>query len=191
MLQLLPVRTLAVSPSISMLNCVDHCGGVRIPYPFCIGASCYHDRSYEIVCNMSSGSPKPILREFNLELLDINWLGRYSPRDPQYIANIKLGQIITVGMPRQNLCGSDGANEIRSYDFKGSPYRYSMWYNVLMMEGCGGSAVLTNRDGEVLAGCASVCDYAAANMSGTTCYGIGCCQASMPSNASYGGDYSN
>ncbi|KAK9673434.1 hypothetical protein RND81_12G167600 [Saponaria officinalis] len=180
-LQLLPVLNVAVGPIISMPNCVDHCGDVQIPYPFGIGANCYREPPYEIICNASFGSPKPFLREFNLEVLDINWPGRYPRRDPPASDRYNQGQIITVGMPRQNICTSDGFKEIRSYDFKGSPYLYSMTEdNVLMMEGCGGSAVLRNRREEILAGCASVCDSDTPNKSGTTCYGIGCCQASMP-----------
>ncbi|KAK9673397.1 hypothetical protein RND81_12G165100 [Saponaria officinalis] len=184
-LQLLPVLNVAVGSIISMPNCVDHCGDVQIPYPFGIGPNCYREPPYEIICNASFGSPKPFLREFNLEVLDINWPGRYSRQDPRETNSDDKGQIITVGMPRQNICTSDGTKEIRSYDFKGSPYFYSMDDNVLMMEGCGGSALLKNRDRKVLAGCASVCDSDAPNMSGTTCFGIGCCQASMPSYEGY------
>ncbi|KAK9673405.1 hypothetical protein RND81_12G165500 [Saponaria officinalis] len=178
-LQLLPLLNVGVGSIISMPNCIDHCGDVQIPYPFGIGANCYREPPYEIICNASFGSPKPFLREFNLEVLDINWPGRYSLRDPREPNSEDKGQMITVGMPRQNLCTSDGAKEIRSYDFKGSPYLYSMEDNVLMMEGCGGSALLKNRDRQVLAGCASVCDSDAPNKSGATCYGIGCCQASI------------
>ncbi|KAK9673430.1 hypothetical protein RND81_12G167400 [Saponaria officinalis] len=185
-LQLLPVLNVAVGPIISMPNCVDHCGDVQIPYPFGIGANCYREPPYEIICNASFGSPKPFLRDSNFEVLEISWPGRYSRETDSY----NPGQIITVGMPRQNICTIDGAKEIRSYDFKGSPYLYSMDYNVLMMEGCGGSAQLKNRDRQVLAGCASVCDSDAAYMSGTTCYGIGCCQASMPITPFYDDYYS-
>ncbi|KAL9234887.1 hypothetical protein vseg_009703 [Gypsophila vaccaria] len=179
-LLLLPLLTLAADPNISLPNCADHCGHIRIPYPFGIGAGCYHDRSYEIVCNASLGSPKPILQDHNLEVLDINWPGRYSQRDPRSLENEDLGQKITVVLPRSNFCGSDGAKGIHSYDFKGSPYRFSTVSNVLMMEGCGGSAVLKTRNGTILAGCASICASDATNMSGTTCYGVGCCQASLP-----------
>ncbi|KAK9673435.1 hypothetical protein RND81_12G167700 [Saponaria officinalis] len=184
-LQLLPVLTVAVGSIISMPNCVNHCGDVQIPYPFGIGANCYREPPYEIICNASFGSPKPFLRESNLEVLDINWPGRYSRRDPRETDSEDKGQIITVGMPRQNICTSDGAKEINSYDFKGSPYLYSVKDNVLMMEGCGGIAQLKNRNQQVLALCASVCDSDAPNKSGTTCSGIGCCQASMPSYEGY------
>ncbi|KAK9673409.1 hypothetical protein RND81_12G165700 [Saponaria officinalis] len=173
-LQLLPVLNVALGSIISLPNCVDHCGHVQIPYPFGIGPNCYREPPYEIICNASFGSPRPFLREFNLEVLDINWPGRYSLLGPIIHDN---APTIRVSMPRQNICTSDGAKEIRSYDFKGSPYRFMP--SVLMMEGCGGSAVLKDRHGGIVAGCASICASDAIHMNATACYGVGCCHADI------------
>ncbi|KAK9673417.1 hypothetical protein RND81_12G166200 [Saponaria officinalis] len=170
-LQLLPVLNVAVGSNISMPNCVDHCGDVQIRYPFGIGPNCYREPPYEIICNASFGSPKPFLREFNLEVLDISW-SDYSEFN-----------LITVVLPRASICGSDGAKEIHSYDLKGSPYRFAS--NVLMMEGCGGSAIVKDRHGEIMSGCASICASDAAPINATTCYGVGCCQVSIPDNLDY------
>ncbi|KAL9247059.1 hypothetical protein vseg_020530 [Gypsophila vaccaria] len=178
MLRLLPVLTVAVGSTISMPNCVDHCGDVLIPYPFGIGAGCYHERPYEIICNASFGSPKPFLREFSIEVLYISWPRRW-PDSSDLDA-----QILIVGLPRPSICGSDGAMKIRSYNLKDTPYFFYM-SNVLMLEGCGVSAVVKDRHGEIVAGCASICASDAVHMSETSCNGVGCCHDDM----SHGVDY--
>ena len=95
-------------------------------------------------------------------------------------------QRLTVALPPLNLCGSNGIKDIHSPDLKGSPYLVSLYHNVLRMEGCEGSAVLKDRFGKIRGGCASVCaSKVAANMSGTTCFGVGCCEASIADNLDF------
>jgi hypothetical protein len=53
-------------------SCQASCGNVGIPYPFRIGAGCYADPWFSIVCNDSWGSPTPFLSSFNLEVLNIS-----------------------------------------------------------------------------------------------------------------------
>ncbi|KAL9248253.1 hypothetical protein vseg_021596 [Gypsophila vaccaria] len=180
MLQLMLVLRLAegdAGGNIAKPNCSDICGKVRIPYPFGVGDNCYYNKSYEIVCDKSFSPAKPFLPGFNLEVLDIMWPGRYSDLDPRsYDAD--LGDTrLTVGLHSPNLCQSGGpAKVVRSDDFRGSPFKFSRWYNVFMVEGCGGSVVLKNRSGDILTGCASFCG---GKKNQTNCYGVGCCQASL------------
>jgi len=82
----------------------------------------------------------------------------------------------------RNICGSNGG-VLQSTDFRGSPYRFSRWFNVFMTEGCSVSAVLKNRTGHILTGCASVCpddNISATNYrNASSCYGDRCCQSSL------------
>ncbi|KAK9692178.1 hypothetical protein RND81_09G246200 [Saponaria officinalis] len=174
-IQLLLVLRLAVGDvgaNIAKPNCSDICGEVQIPYPFGVGDNCYYNKSYEINCN----DAKPFLPGYNLEVLDINWPGRYSVLDPRSNDADASDLRLTVGLRSPNLCHSNGSKVVRSYDFRDTPFRFSRWYNVFMVEGCGGSVVLKNRSGNVLTGCASFCD---SNKSRASCYGVGCCQASL------------
>ena len=51
------------------------CGNVTIPYPFGIEPGCYIDDWFAMDCNYTLGSPKPFLRSFDLEVLDISLEG--------------------------------------------------------------------------------------------------------------------
>ncbi|KAH9603630.1 hypothetical protein KSS87_012445 [Heliosperma pusillum] len=177
-LQLLLALRLAVSSNIALPNCSEVCGQVKIPYPFGIGDNCYYEKSYEITCNNSFFPAKPFLRKFNVEVLDINWPGMYSILDPRYDTEDATDLRLTVGLISPNLCQSDGTKQV-SNDFRDSPFLYSRWYNVFVVEGCGGSIVLKNRSGNILTGCASFCDSNAGQKNTSSCYGVGCCQASL------------
>jgi len=170
-------------PPIAKPHCMDQCGDVDIPYPFGIGANCSYNASYEINCDYSSHPPKPFLQHFELEVTDINWPGRYSGRDPRrFLGHDTDGQTLTVLTPARNICGSHGSVGFPSVNFQGSPFLFSSWFNVFMVENyCGRSVVLRNRMQKIVAGCASVCanQTGVAKLNTTTCYGVGCCQASL------------
>ncbi|XP_074311362.1 wall-associated receptor kinase-like 9 isoform X2 [Silene latifolia] len=172
MLQLLLVLRIAVGFSISKPNCVDHCGDVKIPYPFGIGADCYYNRSYEITCNTSFGSSKPFLRQINLEVLNI--IGPGAVNDV-----FRFDLRVKVSLPRKNICESSGVKKIISYDLKGTSYLFSGEYNKLMMEGCESRAVMKSQNGTILASCASVCLSDDFNMIDTNGNGDGRCTSSI------------
>ncbi|KNA26003.1 hypothetical protein SOVF_001480 [Spinacia oleracea] len=166
---LLQLTATSSSAAISKPDCKEQCGNVKIPYPFGIGPNCYHDKSYEITCDTSSRSPKPFLHMYNLEVMDINWLGK----NHRLIDKMEDEQVLTVGIPLSDMCKSKV-----SIDFDGSPYRFSNWFNVLVVVGCGGSVNLKDRSGNILMGCATVCVNNIVDIT-KGCSGIGCCQASF------------
>ena len=59
----------------SCIGAAAVCGNVKIPYPFGIEPGCYIDDWFAIDCNYTLVSPKPILRSFDLEVLDISLEG--------------------------------------------------------------------------------------------------------------------
>ncbi|KNA26004.1 hypothetical protein SOVF_001490 [Spinacia oleracea] len=176
------------APPIAKPDCQDQCGEVRIPYPFGIGASCCHNESYEVICNASFHPPKLFLHRFNLEVMDINWSGRYGG---YYTDKETTEQILVVGNIHHNICNSRKGDVAktpfnRNIDLRGSPYRFSGWYNVFVVEGCGANVVLKNGYGDIITGCTSICTNDTSKKNMTNCNGVGCCQATLLSSPTDG-----
>ncbi|KAK9229239.1 hypothetical protein WN944_022198 [Citrus x changshan-huyou] len=76
-----------VEAAAEALACPDRCGDVEIQYPFGIGAGCYFDESFEVVCDDSSGSPKAILQRIGQE---ISSYVTFSSSTPNILVNISV-----------------------------------------------------------------------------------------------------
>ncbi|KAJ9677116.1 hypothetical protein PVL29_022223 [Vitis rotundifolia] len=163
-ISLLCLKEASAAPSLAKQGCVAHCGNVSIPYPFGIGKDCYFNDYFSINCNDSSTPPKPFLNhsKLNLELLNVSL---------EY-------KTVMVNSPITPLCGGNG--RWRSTDVGGRPFRFSRVHNIFMVVGCDTNAVLiTDDQEEILAGCTSNCNSGITS-TGTGCYGIQCCQTTIP-----------
>ncbi|KAD7478344.1 hypothetical protein E3N88_01480 [Mikania micrantha] len=155
----------AKSTSAETLNyakkdCSDSCGDVKIPYPFGIGANCSVNKWYVVDCNSS----KPYLSAFNnMEVLNVNLEE----------------QMVTVNVSVISRC-QNNSNQIPGIDLGDSPFVFSGSHNILTVEGCGYAAVM--NDGRVITGCSTTCTNDTASVISDYCFGIGCCQVTIPYN---------
>ncbi|GAB2286978.1 hypothetical protein Dimus_021366 [Dionaea muscipula] len=138
----------AAAPEIVLPGCNDYlCGNISIPYPFGLGPKCFHNPWFEVVCNLSFGSPKPFLKKLNLQVTSFPF-----STSPQYT--------VSVSMPPQKICGNGVIHSIKPVssiiNLTGTPFRFSR-SNIFTVEGCKASVVLMNSRKEIMAGCASVC----------------------------------
>jgi len=148
-------------------SCQASCGNVSIPYPFGIGAGCYADNWFEVVCGNDSlgASPKPFLRSFSLEVL-----------------NISLRGTVRVNYPISFNCSDGNTSSIPSVDFAKSPFIFSQSDNRFTAIGCNTFASMVSLDGSnTLGGCLSICDATYKVVNASSCNGINCCQTTIPS----------
>ncbi|KAL3523058.1 hypothetical protein ACH5RR_015892 [Cinchona calisaya] len=155
------------SPTIGALakpGCNDTCGNVHIPYPFGIGPGCALNESYTIICTNSS---KPFLIKPNVEVLNVS------------LQNTT----VTVNAPIPHFCSSGNQTGAiigwNSSDLTGTPFFYAKTYNTMMLFGCG-NAVLNQNENKILSGCTSTCEFNNPDQVTTSCYGVNCCETTIP-----------
>jgi hypothetical protein len=148
-------------------SCQASCGNVSIPYPFGIGAGCYADPWFEIVCGNDSfeSSFKPFLSSFNLEVL-----------------NISLGGTVRVSYPTFFICSNrTRTRSVPNSDLAKSPFIFSPSENRFIAFGCNNFASMVSVDGSnTIGGCLSICEKSKV-INASSCNGINCCQTTIPS----------
>ncbi|KAF5457936.1 hypothetical protein F2P56_022007, partial [Juglans regia] len=152
-------------------SCSEYCGEVSIPYPFGIGNGCYVGYWLEIVCRNDSydlGFPKPFLKMIDLEVLEIDLVGK-----------------VRVNYTMFWSC-TNGTSSINHLELEKSPFVFSDNKNNFVVMGCNNSASLrpslflndsNSSDGR----CESPCDKDPF-INGSRCYATNCCQTTIPSN---------
>ncbi|KAK2998750.1 hypothetical protein RJ639_024477 [Escallonia herrerae] len=158
-----PPSAVAAAPSLAKPGCQDHCGNVSIPYPFGIGSNCYLNQRYAVTCNQSLNPPEPYLTSSGLRVLNVS------------LTN----QTIIINNPVVTGCGNSPRHgvSVTNKSLEGTPFLFSREYNKFVVLGCG-NAIL-DHDGIVTAGCSSFC-YENSTTPVMGCYGINCCQTTIP-----------
>ncbi|XP_056171317.1 wall-associated receptor kinase-like 1 [Syzygium oleosum] len=160
-------KTSVAAPSLAKLNCTETCGNVTIPFPFGMGAGCFLDDWYQIICLQNN--MVPILKKIRLRVLHISLPdGLISARLPLIYSNAS--------------CRGGGLGE--SVSFEGGPFVFSQRWNVFISVGCNTLATVNTTDSAVV-GCRSKCAGTSTNISQYhgACSGRDrCCQTMLPFN---------
>ncbi|KAB1210627.1 Wall-associated receptor kinase-like 9 [Morella rubra] len=124
----------------------QYCGNVNITYPFGIGAGCYLDDWFEIVCDGEGNSSdpataRPYLRRLipRLEVLEI----QIEDSSPYSEAST-----VRVNFPILRTCGTSPSYNA-SASLEGSPFLFSDINNSFVAMGCNNLALMTSVDGRV------------------------------------------
>ncbi|KAL3746949.1 hypothetical protein ACJRO7_015825, partial [Eucalyptus globulus] len=164
----LKLQASGAAPGLAKPNCPETCGNITIPFPFGIGAGCFLDEWYQIICQQNN--TVPILKKIGLRVIDISLPDQY------------MDGMIDVSLPviySNASCGGDG--RAARVSLEGSQFVFSRTRNVFTLVGCNTLATV-NTTKSAFAGCSSRC--AETNTSRyTACSGRnGCCKTRLPFN---------
>ena len=134
------INTFVQAVDLEKPSCQANCGNIRIPYPFGVEADCYYEDWFAISCNDTFSLPKPFLRRFNLEVLDISLLGT-----------------VRVNYPTFSSCSNSITKTTEIVDFTKSPFVFSQSKNSFIAIGCNIFASVKSLDGSVIAGPLGAC----------------------------------
>ncbi|PSS30828.1 Wall-associated receptor kinase-like [Actinidia chinensis var. chinensis] len=161
--------------SLAKEGCPARCGNISIPYPFGIGDNCSINDAFSVECT----SDKLYLVGINLEVLNMSIESWYSGGAGWVQVN---NPILSRSCP-----GVDGSPDVvngsASMNLTGSPYVFSDSSNAFISVGCNNHARVTNLVDGTTAQCITICDGSTDR--DNSCFGINCCQTTLPSNSSY------
>ncbi|KAL3746957.1 hypothetical protein ACJRO7_015832 [Eucalyptus globulus] len=165
----LKLQASGAAPGLAKPNCLETCGNATIPFPFGIGAECFLDDWYQIICQQNN--TVPILKKIGLRVLDISL--------PDQNQNGKI--FISLPVIYSNAsCGGDG--RAAGVSLEGSQFVFSQ-RNIFTLVGCNTLATV-NTTKSAFVGCSSRC--AETNTSISLYTGCserdGCCQTRLPLN---------
>ncbi|XP_062163840.1 wall-associated receptor kinase-like 6 [Alnus glutinosa] len=161
----------AAGLAINSTSCQAICGDVSIPYPFGIGAGCYVDHWFEVVCNDSFSPPKPFLSSFGLEVLNISLGDAYrSSRST-----------VRVNYPTFSTRTYNSSSRKQNVELANSSFIFSQEKNIFVAMGCDNSASMGSSDGSIIGCKQSSCDSSKVVINGSSCNGTNCCQTTIAS----------
>ncbi|KAF8007155.1 hypothetical protein BT93_K1223 [Corymbia citriodora subsp. variegata] len=163
----LTVQASGAAAGFPLLNCTEACGNVTIPFPFGIGAGCFLDDWYEIVCLQNF--MVPMLNKTRLQVLNIS------------LPNSWEGGMISVSLPLIYSNASCMGGLVAPVNLEGSPFVFSQTWNVFTSVGCNTLATVNSTKSAVV-GCRTKCAGTNTNVSQySACFGTdGCCQTTLP-----------
>ncbi|KAK1650228.1 hypothetical protein QYE76_068033 [Lolium multiflorum] len=172
LLPFLSLQHAVAASSAGLPNCPTSCGDVSsVPYPFGIGAGCYHSPGFNLTCDTTGHPPRLLLGdEAVFHVLNIS------------LANATVRAARIGGI---NITSFNGRAAWRGLG--GGPYALSDGSNdLVIVRGCDVVAQLTPGESgsgnATISGCASFCPSMGSSYELATvgrCTGVGCCQMSI------------
>ncbi|KAK6133510.1 hypothetical protein DH2020_032756 [Rehmannia glutinosa] len=149
-------------------NCQRKCGNTDIPYPFGMKKGCYLDETFQVTCNMSTGSASLASLGWEVDSLSISTHTIRRINDEVLVLQFdKLGE-------------SPNGHSFYLEDI-GNHYSISNTRNKIVAMGCDFYAYLIDdKTKHFLGGCASFCNRTDIISSPSFCSGLQCCQMNLP-----------